>query len=148
MTTKDAFSPEEWKSVLEAPTSAGMIVVTAARGGTFRETIAMSKAYVEARSEHGKSELLDDIVGAKPQTDHTRYHSAAELKANGLQHVRDAMTLLESKATTQEVEDYRNFVLTLAQKVASAHREQGQAVSPAETEALQQIESALGATGS
>src|SRR5882724_1876952 len=148
MTTKDAFSPEEWTSVLEAPTSAGMIVVTAARGGTFRETIAMSKAYVEARSEHGKSELLDDIVGAKPKTDHTRYHSAAELKANGLQHVREAVTLLESKATTQEVEDYRHFVLTLAQKVASAHREQGQAVSPAETEALQQIESALGATGS
>ena len=148
MTTKDAFSPEEWKTVLEAPTSAGMIVVTAAHGGTFRETIAMSKAYLEARSEHGKSELLDEIVGTKPQTDHTRYHSAAELKSNGLQHVRDAKTLLESKATTQEVEDYRQFVLTLAQRVASAHREQGQAVSPAELEAIQEIESALRATGS
>src|SRR5882757_2051082 len=103
MTTKDAFSPEEWTLVLEAPTSAGMIVVTAAHGGTFRETIAMSKAYVEARSEHGKSELLDAIVGAKPKTDHTRYHSVEELKAHGLEHVREAMTLLEGKATSQEV---------------------------------------------
>ena len=30
MTTKAAFSPEEWKVVLEGPPSAGMIVVTAA----------------------------------------------------------------------------------------------------------------------
>jgi hypothetical protein len=146
MTTKDAFSPEEWTLVLEAPTSAGMNVVTAARGGTFRESFAMSKAYVEARSEHGKSELLDQIVGSKPRTDHTRSHSAAELKAKGLQHVRDAVTLLEAKATPQEVEDYKQFVLTLAQKVASAHREKGQAVSPPETDAIQEIQTALSAT--
>src|SRR5436309_4814175 len=132
MTTKDAFTPEEWKSVLEAPTSAGMIVITAAHGGTFKETFAMSKVFVEARSEHGKSELLDEIVGTKPQTDHTRYHSPDELKAHGLQHVREAVTLLESKATKEEVEDYRRFVLTLSQKVASAHKEKGQGVSPEE----------------
>ena len=146
MTTKDAFSPEEWTLLLDAPTSAGMIVVTAARGGTFRETFAMSKAYAEARSEHGKSELLDQIVGSKPKTDHNRSHSTAELKAKGLQHVRDAVTLLKAKATPQEVEDYKQFVLTLAQKVASAHREEGQAVSPPETAAIQEIESALSAT--
>jgi hypothetical protein len=40
-----AFSAEEWKVVLERPPAAGMIVVTAARGGMFRETVAMSKAY-------------------------------------------------------------------------------------------------------
>jgi hypothetical protein len=148
MTTKDAFAPDEWTLVLEAPTSAGMIVLTASHGGTLRETVAMSKTYVEARSEHGKSELLDEIVGAKPKADHTRSHSAAELKANGLQHVRDAMTLIASKATTQEVEDYKQFVLTLARKVAAAHREDGQTVSPAEAEAIQEIETALGATGS
>src|SRR2546430_1898596 len=55
MTTQAAFSPEEWKVVLEGPPAAGMIVITAARGGTFRETIAMSKAYAEARTEHGES---------------------------------------------------------------------------------------------
>ena len=59
MTTKAAFSPEEWETVLEGPSTAGMIVLTAAHGGTFRETIAMSKAYAEARAEHGESELLD-----------------------------------------------------------------------------------------
>ena len=80
MTAKADFTPEEWQVVLEGPPSAGMIVVTAQRGGTFRETIAMAKAYAEARKHHGESELLDEIVSAKPQIDHTRYHSPEELK--------------------------------------------------------------------
>src|SRR4051794_16990307 len=148
MTNKAAFTPEEWTSVLEGPTSAGLVVVTATHGGTFRETFAMSKAYVEARSEHGNSELLDEVVGTKPKTDHTRYHSPEELKANALQHIRDAIALLESKATSAEVEDYKKFVRSLAERVASAHREDGQAVSPGEAAAIQDIEGALGATAS
>ena len=148
MTTKAAFSPEEWKVVLEGPPAAGMIVITAARGGMFRETVAMSKAYAEARAEHGDSELLDEIVAAKPQTDHTRYHSAEELRDHGLRHLRDAVTLVDSKATTQERDDYRRFVLTLAGKVAAAHKEGGQSVSPAEADAIQQITAALGTANS
>ncbi len=148
MTTKAAFSPEEWKVVLEGPPTAGMIVITAARGGMFRETVAMSKAYAEAHAQHGGSELLDEIVAAKPEVDHTRYHSAEELRDSGLGHLRDAVALLESKATAEELDDYRRFVLTLADKVAAAHREHGQSVSPAEAEAIEQITAALGTTGS
>jgi hypothetical protein len=148
MTTKSAFSPEEWKTVREGPPTAGMIVVTAARGGMFRETVAMSKAYVEARAQHGESELLDEIVAARPEVDHTRYHSPQELRQNGLEHLRSAVGLVEAKGTPAELDDYRRFVLTLANKVAAAHREAGQSVSPAESEAVQQITTALGATGS
>ena len=148
MTTKAAFSPDEWKVVLEGPPAAGLIVITAAHGGTFRETFAMSKAYAEARTEHGDSELLDEIVSAKPKVDHTRYHSPEELRKDGLGHLRDAMALLESKATAGERDDYRRFVLSLANKVAAAHREHGQNVSPEETAAIEQITEALGAAGS
>jgi hypothetical protein len=114
MTTKADFTPEEWDVLLEAPPSAGIIVVTAQRGGTLRETVAMAKAYTEARRSHGASELLDEIVAAKPERDHTRYHSFDELKQHGLQHLRDAVSLLEQKATPGEVEDYRQFIITLA----------------------------------
>ena len=144
MTTKAAFSPDEWEAVLEAPSTAGMIVITASHGGTFRETIAMSKAYAEARAQHGESELLDEVVAAKPKVDHTRYHSPEELRDNGLGHLRDVAALLESKATSEEVEEYRRFVLGVADKVANAHREHGQSVSPAEEQAIQQISAALG----
>jgi hypothetical protein len=146
MTTQAAFSPEEWKAVLEGPPTAGMIVATAAHGGTFRESIAMAKAYTEARGEHGESELLDEIVAAKPKVDHTRYHSPEELRENGLDHLRNAVAVLGSKATAEELEEYRHFVLTLAGKVAAAHREHGQDVSPAEAEAIQQITEALGSS--
>ena len=145
MTAKADFTKEEWETVLEGPTSAGMIVATAARGGTFRESFAIGKAYAEARKQHGESELLDEIVSAKPKADHTRYHSPEELREHGLQHVRDAVQVLERKAAPEEVDDYRRFVSTLAEKVASAHTEDGVAVSGAEKGAIDEISAALGA---
>ena len=146
MTGKADFTEEEWKTVSEGPPSAGMIVATASRGGTFRETFSMAKAYTEARQDHGASQLLDEIVSAKPQIDHTRYHSFEELRDNGLENLRSAVTALEGKATAEEVDDYRRFVVALANKVAAAHKEGGQDVSPAEAEAVQQITAALGTT--
>jgi hypothetical protein len=144
MTGKADFSEQEWKAVLEGPPSAGMIVVTAARGGTIRETFAIGKAYVEARSQHGASQLLDEIVAAKPQVDHTRFHSPEELKEHGLQHLRDAVALLEQKATSEELEDYRRFVVRLAHRVAESHREGDQAVSDPERAALDEIAASVG----
>jgi hypothetical protein len=148
MTGKSDLSEQEWHLVLEGPSTAGAIVMTAQRGGTFRESFAMAKAYVEARQHHGESPLLDEIVAAKPEHDHTRYHSAEELKNAGLQHLRDAVAVLESKATAEELEGYKRFVLTLADKVANAHREHGTAVSDAEQAALDDIAAALGTTPS
>jgi hypothetical protein len=146
MTGKSDFTAQEWDLVLEGPPSAGMIVITAARGGTIRETLAIAKAYAEARQHHGQSELLDEIVAARPEIDHTRYHSVDELKQHGLEHLRDAVELLERKATPDEVEDYRRFVLTLADKVASAHREGDADASEPERAAIAEISANLGHT--
>jgi hypothetical protein len=143
MTSKSDFTPEEWKLILEAPPSAGMIVVTAQRGGSIRETIAMAKAYVEARQQHGNSELLDDIVAAKPERDHTHSHSIEDLKQQSLQHLRQSVALLQSKATPEEVDEYRRFIVTLSQHVAAAHREHGHDVSEAEQAAINDITEAL-----
>ena len=146
MTGKADFTEGEWRVVLEGPPSAGLIVVTAQRGGTLRETLAIAKAYVDARKEHGESQLLDEIVSAKPELDHTRYHSAEELKEQGLQHLRNAVELLEQKATPEELADYRRFVLNLADKVANAHREDGDSVSADERAAIEAIAASLGTT--
>jgi hypothetical protein len=140
MTTSADFTPDEWEIVREGPTSAGMIVSTAQRGGTFREVFAMAKAYTEARQEHGDSELLDELVSHKPEVDHTRAHSAEELKEHGLQRIREAVALVEQKATPQELDDYRRFVVSLAQRVAAAKSD----VSDAETAAIAEISAALG----
>jgi hypothetical protein len=147
MTGKADFTEGEWKVVIEGPPTAGMIVVTAARGGAIRETFAIAKAYVEARQQHGASQLLDEIVAAKPEIDHTRYHSLEELRQHGLAHLRDAVDLLGRKATPDEVEDYKHFVLTLADKVAGAHREGGESVSDEERAAIEEIATTIGAAG-
>jgi len=149
MTDKADFTDEEWKVVLQAPPTAGMIVVTAQRGETFGESFGMAKAYGEARREHGESQLLDEIASTKPEFDRTRYHSVEELKDQGLQHVRDAVQLLEAKATPEEVDQYKRFVLTLAQRVAESHKEgflglSGERVSDAERSAVAGIAEALG----
>jgi hypothetical protein len=128
-----------------------MIVITAQRGGSFRETFGMAKAYAEARKEHGESELLDTIASAKPEFDRSRYHTPEELRKDGLQHLRDAVGLVEQKATPEEADQYKRFVLDLAQRVAEAHKEgflglSGEPVSDAEREAVQEISQAVGAT--
>ncbi len=140
MTTSADFTPDEWEIVREGPTSAGMIVSTAQRGGTFREAFAMAKAYAEARQEHGDSELLDELVSHKPDMDHTRAHSPEELKDHGLQRIREAVALVEQKATPQELDEYRRFVVSLAQRVAAAKSD----VSDAEGAAIAEISAALG----
>jgi hypothetical protein len=84
-------------------------------------------------------------VAAKPERDHTHYHSPEELKQHGLQHLRDAIGLLEGKATPSEVDEYRQFIVTLTHKVAAAHREHGVDVSAAEQTAIDEITTALNA---
>ena len=149
MTGKADFSEEEWKQVLEGPTSAGLIVIASDRGGSIRETFSMAKAYAEARQQHGESELLDEIVAAKPEMDRTRAHSPELLKEHSLQNIRDAVAILESQATDEEVAEYRKFVLGLAERVAEARKEgflglSGERVSDEERAAISEIEAALG----
>jgi hypothetical protein len=145
MTGKADFTAEEWDLVAEGPTGAGLVVITASRGGTFRETFSMAKAYTEARAEHGASELLDEIVSAKPEVDRSRHASPEELRSASLDRLREAVALLERKASPEEVDDYRRFVVTLANRVAEAHKEHGELVSDDEQRAIDEIRGALGA---
>jgi hypothetical protein len=149
MTTKSDFTDEEWKAVLQGPTSAGFLVVASDPGGSVRESFSMAKAYADARQQHGESELLDTIVSTRPEVDRTRARSAEELKERNLQHLRDAVALLEQKATPDEVEQYKRFIVDLAERVAEARKEgflglSGERVSDDERRVLEEIAAALG----
>jgi hypothetical protein len=148
MTSKADFTPEEWDLVLEGPPAAGLIVSTAERGGTFREAFSIAKAYAEARKQHGASELLDEIITAKPEIDRSRFSSYEELKERELGKLREAVTLLEQKATPEEVEDYKGFVLGVTERVAQAKTEEGdQPATESERAAIEEIAAALGRGG-
>ena len=152
MTKKAEFNAEEWSLVLEGPPVAGMSVMAAERGGTLRESVSMGQAYAEARRAQGANELLDEVVAANPEFDRQRYRSAEDLKTQGPRRLTEAVQLLEQKATAEEVEGYKRFVLDLAERVAHAHKEGGfmgvggKEVSEREQAALDEIRAALGSS--
>ncbi|MDX6659788.1 MAG: hypothetical protein QOJ55_610 [Solirubrobacteraceae bacterium] len=151
MTRKADFNAEEWSTVVEGPLYAGMRVISADRGGTLRESLAMGRAYQEARLGHGESELLDELVKSPPSIDPDRIRQAGgNIGAVASDRLREAIGILEAKATPEEGDAYKKFVMTVAQAVASAHKEGGflgiggKQISDAENQALDEISTALG----
>jgi hypothetical protein len=142
---KADFTAEEWHVVVQGPPTAGLIVVTAQRGGTFRETFTIAKSYAAAAKLVEEGELLAEIVSHRPELDHARFRTPQELREHGLQHIRDAVALVEAKAP-DDLATYREFTIALARNVADAHRERGNddARSDAERAAIDEIAAALG----
>jgi hypothetical protein len=148
MTTKTEFNAEEWERVTQAPVLAGLMVITADRGGAIRESIALGRAYAEARRDGG-SELLEQLVATAPQLDRTSIGPADQLHEQLPQRIREAVRIVEEKATPEEADEYRQFVLRLADVVAYAHKEGGvlgiggKEVSPEEQAVLDELASTL-----
>ena len=149
MTKKADFNAEEWSAVVEGPLLAGLRVISAARGGTIRESLALGQTYAKAREQHGDSELLDELVAAPPAVDRDRLRSAGDVGAASTDRLREALRLLEQKASAEEVDAYKRFVVTVAEAAANAHREGGfmgvggQQVSESEQAALNEIRATL-----
>ncbi|MEO9120699.1 MAG: hypothetical protein ABI355_16610 [Solirubrobacteraceae bacterium] len=152
MTTKADFNAEEWSTVVDGPLYAGMRVISADRGGTMRESLAMGRAYRQAREPHGESGLLDELVKSPPAIDPDRVReSGGDISTVATKQLREAMRILQAKATRSETDAYKTFVMTVAEAVASAHREGGflgiggKEISEAENRALDELSAALGA---
>src|SRR4051812_18266859 len=125
MTRKADFNAEEWSTVAEGPLYAGLRVISAERGGTLRESVALSRVYQEAHQRSGGSELLDELVKSPPSIAPDRVREVAANPAVVADHLRAAMGILEAKATPEEIDAYKRFVMTAAQAAASAHKEGG-----------------------
>ena len=141
MATKDDFSAEDWEAISDGPVYAGFMVTTASKGGTIRETFSMSKTWAAARQLHGESELLDAVVAEKPKLDN-KPGSPIELHNAGVAMLKQAVQAIEAKSP-DDLEPYRNFVTGLAERVAEAHEEDGEKVSPGERSVLDEIAAAL-----
>jgi hypothetical protein len=148
MTTKSEFNAEEWDRIAQAPALAALMVITADRGGAIRESIALGKAYNEAR-QAGGSELIQELVSSPPRLDPTSMGPPDQLREQLPQRLTEAMHLVEEKADPGEVEEYRAFILRLADVVAHAHKEGGvlgiggKKVSPEEQAALDELSAKL-----
>jgi hypothetical protein len=145
MTTKAAFNAEDWSVVTNAPFLTAMLVIAADRGGTVRESMAISRAYAAAR-EQDAGELLRAVLSTPPAIDPaTAPRTPEDLRREAPATLRQAVGILERDATEDEVVAYKRFVYSLADAVARAHREGGflgiggTQVSEHEQEALDEI---------
>lgn len=144
MTAKAEFNAEEWSVVAGAPLLAAMMVIAADRGGSVRESVAVGRAYAEAREQHD-GELMSALLATPPATAVKRPDSPADLRDQATATLREAVAILERVGTEDEVIEYKRFVFSIAESVARAHKEGGflgvggKEVSEAEQAALDEI---------
>ena len=125
MTTKAAFNAEDWSVVTNAPFLTAMLVIAADRGGTVRESLAISRAYADMRDKDN-GELLQAVLTTPPSIDPaTAPRTPEDLRREAPATLREAIEILERHATDEEVVAYKRFVYSLADTVARAHREGG-----------------------
>ncbi|HWH15159.1 MAG TPA: hypothetical protein VNT51_10460 [Miltoncostaeaceae bacterium] len=152
MTTRADFDAEQWARIAEAPVLAAMRVMTAARGGTVREGIALAREYTERRREGGEG-LLAEILRTAPSLDPATVGGPDALRDRSDRLLREALAALDARARPDEREAYRSFVRDLAATVAAAHREGGvlgiggTEVSAPERAVLDELEAVLGPEG-
>jgi hypothetical protein len=150
MATKSDFNGEEWERVAQAPAFAALMVMLADRGGAIRESIALGKAYAEARRDRG-DELIEALVSAPPHLSPSDMGQPDQLRTQIPERIAQAVRTVEEKATPDEVERYRDFILRVADTVAHAHKEGGvlgiggKQVSAEEQATLDELAATIGA---
>jgi hypothetical protein len=152
VTKKADFNAEEWATIVEGPVLAGMRVVSAHKRGTIRESLAIAKVYTAAREAQGESELLDELVASPPAVDSRQVREAGgDIAGAARERLTQALGILAEKATPEEVEHYKGFVVQVADAAARAHKEGGfigiggKEISPEEQAALDEIQGILSA---
>ncbi len=119
MATKADFTEQEWEALHRGVTGAGLLVSTSDRGffDTFKEAGALARHLTDAR-RNASSEVVRELA----ETGGTGFGlgtSPAELETETLEALRSAVSVLERKAP-EDVDDYRSFVLEVAESVSRA----------------------------
>jgi hypothetical protein len=129
MTQTTSFSDQEWALLGDAPMAAGAAVAMASAGGGRREASAMVSGWREAGERIAQSELMRAIVAQldperRPGTGGAGY-AYASITDEAVDLCSRAVGLLQQRATPEELEEYRAFVINLAERVAWANSESG-----------------------
>ena len=150
MTEKAQFDADEWEHISRAPAIAAMYVITSEKGGTLRESMAVGKVYAEAREQSTGSPLVDEIVASVNSVPPNEFASKDQFRAEAVGQIGAAKDTLAAKADAEEVSTYRDFILTVVQRVAEADKSGGflgiggERVTEHETAAIEEIRAALG----
>jgi hypothetical protein len=159
MTYKDAFSPDDWQRVRSAPWIVAIAVIAADPSGamkTGREIGALRQMVAETDAHGSPNDLIravaDDIVADRTSDEPTVPGTLSghdSLREAAIEHCRAVVEILDGVAEPAEAEQYRAWLLSLADGVAAAAKEGGflglggTTVSEAELATLDDLAEAL-----
>ena len=166
MSTRADYSADEWKLVLKAPLMAGLAVVAASPSGplgVLRELFAVGKLVAETKTQaEGRGGLSNELLRAlvadlaspdgRAQVDAAELRGLAteQLRTHALDACRTLASLVDRKASREEAEGVKRWLVTIAQRTAEAAKEGGflgiggTRVSEAEAGAIREVARALG----
>ena len=129
MTTKSAFTEEEWAMVRRAPFVAGLAISMADPGGPIelaKESMGTVKSATNPPSrEQLIAEIALDIQSMTQQRQNPLSGFKPQAPQQILDEVRAATDLVSAKATAEEAAAYKQWLLTSAQGAADAAKEGG-----------------------
>lgn len=136
MTSKDAFTDEEWTRLKRAPFVAAMAISLADPGGpieAFKETAAALKTVVDATNGSTRGPLVAAIAGEVTGEAQQRHNplkgfhvsKGANAGAEILDELRGVNRIVTEKADPDDAAAVRAWLLDAAQNAANAAKEGG-----------------------
>ena len=156
MTTQTDFTPEEWKQLIYTPLVAGTLIIGSdiSVTGFVKEAKAMKETALnyDATDQGLVADLIADFakrMEAKEKFEAPKFSNEEEIAAI-LKQISDEAVILEAKATPEETDAFRQWVMSVAQATAEAAKEGSMfhkkvLVSDKEKAMLERIQQALNA---
>jgi hypothetical protein len=155
MTSKADYTQDEWERLRRAPLVGGMAISIADPGGPIelaKETMASMRAAVTPpRQEELLMAVAQDLMAVLQQKENPmtgfKVENAALAGQQILDELREVDRIVKAKATPQESDAFREWLLTVAQAAADAAKEGGflgfgaEQVSKGEHAMLEQLRS-------
>jgi hypothetical protein len=129
------FTDQERARLERAPIVAGMAISLADPGGpieAFKETSAAMRSILDTALAEGENELVESVAKAAAEKARQRQNPLGDFRPRGAQAGDEILSelsavnqLLTEKATPEEAEAFREWLLRTAQRVADAAKEGG-----------------------
>lgn len=159
MTAKVDFTAEEWQLLLQAPGAAGIYIMMSDPSfvvGSMKEAFAVSSGIIQ-KAKGNNSELLTALLADLQQIETAKQaqlkfekKDIETIKGTVSEALKNAVELLEQKATSEEREEIKGWLYDVSVKTANAAKEGGflgfggTRVSENEALALKEIAGHLG----
>lgn len=152
------YTQDEMATLLLAPIEAGVAVLLSSKSGLKGSAQEVFTLYnttnQKVAQQYPNNSLIQEVLTGNHKEADKQVSQQVNLylkDEKARQHAREdalemchkAATLLNQKASPQEAQEYKNWVVDVSSQVAKAASEQGQQVSPAETATIGEIRQAL-----